>query len=610
MNIKAIACTALVALTLLTVVGCGGDEPATSTSTPDLDQTVSTDDTPSPSPTAEPLADDPVYGEARVESVQVVIMESFPVQVLVTAKGEFPDGCTSIHEVTTEYSDQAFDVLITTVKPGDAVCTEALVPFEESISLDVLGLEAGSYSVDVNGMAASFTLDIDNSPQLEEAPTAVAEPTATATPEAVDPESAAISGTVWHDLCSVRVAAGEEPATPSEGCISAADGESFEANGLFESEEPGISGLLVTLSEGECPGEEIASALTGDDGFFSFTDLAAGTYCVLVDALSDYNSEVLVPGAWTYPDSDVDSATVDVSEAEMITNADFGWDYQFLPLPEVDPETCLNSIEFVEDLSIPDDTLFEPGEAFEKSWRLRNIGTCPWTTEYSLTRVGGDGMSDEESVPLPSAVAPGQSIDLAVQLTAPEAVGTYRENWQLSDANGVIFGVGGFVDEAFWVQIVVSEPAATPVPGSATIGGIVWYDTCRLLQDGSPSAGCIEPVEESGVFIADGSLNFNEPVAAGLTVLLSNQACPEEGAVAASDIIATAVTGEDGLYRFPNLDEGTFCVAIDAFDEANVELLIPGDWTWPAPGVGRITIFLDGGESLLDVDFGWDDHSD
>jgi inhibitor of cysteine peptidase len=42
------------------------------------------------------------------------------------------------------------------------MCTQALVPFEESIDLDVRGLPAGTYTVDVHGETATFTLDVDN----------------------------------------------------------------------------------------------------------------------------------------------------------------------------------------------------------------------------------------------------------------------------------------------------------------------------------------------------------------------------------------------------------------------------------------------------------------
>jgi inhibitor of cysteine peptidase len=47
------------------------------------------------------------------------------------------------------------------------MCTQIVVPFEESIPLDVVGLPAGTYTVDVNGVTGSFTLDVDN--QLPEA---------------------------------------------------------------------------------------------------------------------------------------------------------------------------------------------------------------------------------------------------------------------------------------------------------------------------------------------------------------------------------------------------------------------------------------------------------
>ena len=42
--------------------------------------------------------------------------------------------------------------------------TAALVPYEETISLDVYGLLAGTYTVDVNSVRDTFTLDVDNKP--------------------------------------------------------------------------------------------------------------------------------------------------------------------------------------------------------------------------------------------------------------------------------------------------------------------------------------------------------------------------------------------------------------------------------------------------------------
>ena len=36
------------------------------------------------------------------------------------------------------------------------------VPFEDTIPLDVYDLPAGAYTVDVNGVTNTFTLDVDN----------------------------------------------------------------------------------------------------------------------------------------------------------------------------------------------------------------------------------------------------------------------------------------------------------------------------------------------------------------------------------------------------------------------------------------------------------------
>jgi inhibitor of cysteine peptidase len=117
-----------------------------------------------PSGAAGTPSDELAYGTADVEEVTVQLMESFPVQVAVVAQGHLRDGCTEIHEVKSSFDEEnrTFSVEITTVRERDAVCTQALVPFEKRIELDVRGLRAGTYSVDVNGVREAFTLDVDN----------------------------------------------------------------------------------------------------------------------------------------------------------------------------------------------------------------------------------------------------------------------------------------------------------------------------------------------------------------------------------------------------------------------------------------------------------------
>ena len=121
--------------------------------TPDPNQPVSSSDpTPTPEPTVNP------------DSVDAVILESFPLQVMAAVNSNLPDGCTEIYDSHVERTDNAFSVTLTTARPTDAECTEALVPYQENIPLDVYGLPAGDYTVTVNGVSAGFTFAQDNGP--------------------------------------------------------------------------------------------------------------------------------------------------------------------------------------------------------------------------------------------------------------------------------------------------------------------------------------------------------------------------------------------------------------------------------------------------------------
>ncbi len=103
-----------------------------------------------------------IYRNAAVEDIEIMILESFPVQVMVVASGYLPDGCTKINNITTVKDGNTFTVTVTTIRPADAICTQAIVPFEETIPLNVLGLKAGTYDVKVNEVSDSFELQMDN----------------------------------------------------------------------------------------------------------------------------------------------------------------------------------------------------------------------------------------------------------------------------------------------------------------------------------------------------------------------------------------------------------------------------------------------------------------
>jgi hypothetical protein len=137
--------------------------------------------------------------------------------------------------------------------------------------------------------------------------------------------------------------------------------------------------------------------------------------------------------------------------------------------PSDTPIPC-NLGKFVSDVTIPDGSVFEPGEAFTKTWRLKNVGSCAWTSGYDIVFAGGDGMGGPSSVQLTTGtVNPGQNVDVSVHLTAPATAGTFRGNWQLRDPDDVIFGIENSNSGYFWVQIKVVIPTDTPGPVTATL---------------------------------------------------------------------------------------------------------------------------------------------
>jgi ABC-type amino acid transport substrate-binding protein/heat shock protein HslJ len=145
--------------------------------------------------------------------------------------------------------------------------------------------------------------------------------------------------------------------------------------------------------------------------------------------------------------------------------------------PTPTPGGCINGMEFVDDLSYDDQDFTDlpklnPGEKFAKGWQIQNSGTCEWTTDYYLGFVRGDRM-DGEATDVDSKVDSGQTLDIYVDLVAPNKAGEYAGWWQMFTDKDVPFG------ETIWVAIQVIGPTEvptntpeateTPVPPEATV---------------------------------------------------------------------------------------------------------------------------------------------
>ena len=326
-------------------------------------------------------------------------------------------------------------------------------------------------------LAGTFGLVVGRAqvPRAEPTPVAVPPPIVSSpTPEEPletgEPGLGSLTGRVWHDVCAVAGGEGGVAGTPSEGCLPAGDG-TYRANGLVEAAEAGIDGVLVQLGAGPCPAAGLAVATTDATGVYAFAGLNEGTYCVSVDALKPENASLL-PGSWTAPLVGVPFYSLPLGEGEQKDELNFGWDYQLLPVPEPPaPEpgtepapalTCADRAAFVSDVTIPDGMYVPAGQPFIKTWRLRNAGTCTWTTNYALVFVAGHRIGGPLSVPLSHPVAPDETVDLSVTLVAPSVNDAYEGKWQLRNAAGRAFGSGGVADAdgAFWVRIVIGHASS------------------------------------------------------------------------------------------------------------------------------------------------------
>ena len=124
--------------------------------------------------------------------------------------------------------------------------------------------------------------------------------------------------------------------------------------------------------------------------------------------------------------------------------------------PPPDPDPC-NDAQFISE-TIEDGSDFDPDDNFTKTWRLKNDGTCTWNTNYKVVFVDGDQMSGPSSKNLTLSVAPGEQVDISVDLKAPGPEGTYKGYWKVADDEGQYFV------NNIWVEIEVVEPAAPPPP--------------------------------------------------------------------------------------------------------------------------------------------------
>ncbi len=163
-------------------------------------------------------------------------------------------------------------------------------------------------------------------------------------------------------------------------------------------------------------------------------------------------------------------------------------------IKEVKP---FDEASYVADVTIPDGTVVQPGQGFDKTWRVRNSGTTTWGSGYSLRFVGDEALGGPGSVALPRAIKPGEIVDLSVALKAPAGPGRHRSTWKLHNAQGKPFDYEQYVEiqvpkqaapthklsEMTWVADV-TIPDETPLPQ-----GEKFVKTWRIRNSGETTWG-------------------------------------------------------------------------------------------------------------------------
>lgn len=164
------------------------------------------------------------------------------------------------------------------------------------------------------------------------------------------------------------------------------------------------------------------------------------------------------------------------------------------PLPSTPsptaPAAC-GKASFIADVTIPDNTVMYPSTPFTKIWRIRNDSPCTWDESFSLVFSKGAALNQVAATPFPGKVAPGQQVDLFVNLVAPAGPGAYTAHWLLRSPENVLFGVGGSGSTLYTTILVTTtgQPDARfAYDFSANACNARWYTPAGEIRCSNTSA--------------------------------------------------------------------------------------------------------------------------
>jgi hypothetical protein len=142
----------------------------------------------------------------------------------------------------------------------------------------------------------------------------------------------------------------------------------------------------------------------------------------------------------------------------------------------------------------------KPGQPFTKTWRFKNVGAVPWGEGVKLVFVPGEqGGFESKKMQGPDAVdlgniQPGKTVNVSVDLVAPQKLGHHRSYWRLQ------LGDGDWLEKIHYADIFVASDQSikdTVEPGQEGIEfkvkvedkWVTWTQPCGMPIP--PGAVCV-----------------------------------------------------------------------------------------------------------------------
>lgn len=120
-------------------------------------------------------------------------------------------------------------------------------------------------------------------------------------------------------------------------------------------------------------------------------------------------------------------------------------------IPTTNPEDCVSDLNFIDDVTITDNSFVTYGSTMDKQWLVENTGTCHWDVSYRLRHLGGAVLGAPEEVMLYPAKS-GTQATIQIVFTAPFTDGVYESAWQAYDPEGNPFG------DPIYIRVTVAAP--------------------------------------------------------------------------------------------------------------------------------------------------------